>query len=536
MKDRRDWEAAVRRAKGLGVCVFALLLVVCGSAQAATPRKTADLFDSFGTNGHVAYYGEAYRDDNGTMVQRLKDAGIKHYRDAFNPGGQTDQYYFLNQILDAGVDVTLIVGPSWQWPANPDGSARTYGQVLDELKQQLPRVNTVEALNEYDCRSPDSYWVTIRDQTRDLAEAAHARGLKVISASLCFPGSWVSQQGDEWDLGNWADFANAHVYFQDANPPFPGDSQDYGEVGWAKTVAEHVTYGKPVYITESGFHTSDCSSYCDQLNGVTFRQQGTYGMTLWLQAFALGVQRTYGYEFVDQWDSIGDQEANWGMNDVACNADQSSCTFGPKKGWQIAAENWKALLGDTGTPTLTDLDYSVSDPAGTAKSYLFRKSDGSYWIALWNASNTGTRNVTVNAGSGSYTVYNPEDSTAPTVAEHSAGSQVVSLGNDPMLVKVGSGGSPPPSGDTTPPNTTITSGPANGSVTFSSSATFGFTGTDNVGVAGFECSLDGAAFAACASPKSYTNLSRTTHTFRVRARDAAGNVDPTPAQRQWRRR
>jgi hypothetical protein len=86
--------------------------------------------------------------------------------------------------------------------------------------------------------------------------------------------------------------------------------------------------------------------------------------------------------------------------------------------------------------------------------------------------------------------------------------------------------SPP---DYTPPNTSIMSGPT-GTVR-STSASFAFSSTE----AGskFECSLNGAAFSPCASPKSYTGLASKAHTFRVRAVDAAGNRDETPAARTW---
>ena len=43
--------------------------------------------------------------------------------------------------------------------------------------------------------------------------------------------------------------------------------------------------------------------------------------------------------------------------------------------------------------------------------------------------------------------------------------------------------------------------------------------------ASFECRLDGGAWGACTSPKAYTGISRGSHTFYVRAKDAAGNVD-----------
>ena len=85
--------------------------------------------------------------------------------------------------------------------------------------------------------------------------------------------------------------------------------------------------------------------------------------------------------------------------------------------------------------------------------------------------------------------------------------------------------------DTVAPNTWITSGP--GSSTWSSTATFRFTASESG--ATFECRLDGGSWTACTSPKSYS-ASRGTHTFYVRAKDAAGNVDSSPATYTWSRR
>jgi hypothetical protein len=81
--------------------------------------------------------------------------------------------------------------------------------------------------------------------------------------------------------------------------------------------------------------------------------------------------------------------------------------------------------------------------------------------------------------------------------------------------------------DTTAPDTTITSGPT-GDVA-STSATFTFSSEAG---ATFECSLDNpTTFGPC--PLSYTGLSQGSHTFRVRAKDAAGNVDASPATRTF---
>ena len=81
--------------------------------------------------------------------------------------------------------------------------------------------------------------------------------------------------------------------------------------------------------------------------------------------------------------------------------------------------------------------------------------------------------------------------------------------------------------DGTAPNTTITTG---------LHAWYGvpriktaFTSDDPT--ATFECKLDGGAYEACVSPKLYENVADGTHTVYVRAKDPAGNIDPTPATR-----
>ena len=77
-----------------------------------------------------------------------------------------------------------------------------------------------------------------------------------------------------------------------------------------------------------------------------------------------------------------------------------------------------------------------------------------------------------------------------------------------------------------PPATSLTSAPS--ASTTGTTAAFGFTSPDD-SAATFECSLDGAPFGFCATPVNYSGLGLGSHTFRVRAVDALGTVDPTPA-------
>jgi Bacterial Ig domain/Bacterial Ig-like domain/Chondroitinase B len=93
----------------------------------------------------------------------------------------------------------------------------------------------------------------------------------------------------------------------------------------------------------------------------------------------------------------------------------------------------------------------------------------------------------------------------------------------------GDGGTSPPPDDTTPPNTTISSGPSG--ETTSTNASFSFSASEPGST--FACRLDASDFASCSSPKAYTGLAVGPHTFSVRATDAAGNVDGTPATAAW---
>ena len=82
--------------------------------------------------------------------------------------------------------------------------------------------------------------------------------------------------------------------------------------------------------------------------------------------------------------------------------------------------------------------------------------------------------------------------------------------------------------DTTPPDTALANP---GNIVAKSDPAFKFSSSELN--ATFECSLDSAPFAACTSPDYVTVPHSGPHKFHVRAVDAAGNVDPTPAVYSW---
>jgi hypothetical protein len=84
--------------------------------------------------------------------------------------------------------------------------------------------------------------------------------------------------------------------------------------------------------------------------------------------------------------------------------------------------------------------------------------------------------------------------------------------------------------DNTPPDTTITSGPLNGSTITTASTSFGFE-SNEIGST-FQCSVDNPVpTTPCTTPYTTPELSNGQHTFYVRATDGSNNTDTSPDSR-----
>jgi hypothetical protein len=82
--------------------------------------------------------------------------------------------------------------------------------------------------------------------------------------------------------------------------------------------------------------------------------------------------------------------------------------------------------------------------------------------------------------------------------------------------------------DSTPPDTTIANP---GNLTGKDVVEFSFSSSEAGST--FQCSFRTAAFVPCTSPYPVDVPGSGSHTFKVRAIDGAGNVDPTPATHSW---
>jgi hypothetical protein len=90
--------------------------------------------------------------------------------------------------------------------------------------------------------------------------------------------------------------------------------------------------------------------------------------------------------------------------------------------------------------------------------------------------------------------------------------------------------------DSIPPETSVAGGPAEGATTNVRDAAFVLSAADNLTPEeslALSCSLDGAVFSSCGPRPVFGALSDGPHRLEARATDELGNVDPTPAARQW---
>ncbi|HEV7615137.1 MAG TPA: right-handed parallel beta-helix repeat-containing protein [Solirubrobacterales bacterium] len=199
--------------------------------------------------------------------------------------------------------------------------------------------------------------------------------------------------------------------------------------------------------------------------------------------------------------------------DSAGNADASPAS----QAWTVqaiappadtAAPDTSIDAGPSGTTTATSASFQFSS-SESGSSFQCRLDSGSWGSC---ASPQGYSSLT--AGSHAFSVK----------ATDAAGNPDASAATRTWTVQA-----PAPPADTTPPNTTIDSGPTG--TTTSTSASFGFSSSESG--SSFKCQLDAGAWASCASPKAYSGLAVGSHSFGVKASDGAGNADASAAARTW---
>jgi len=393
----------------IALALGALNLTSGGAFADPETAAPADAFvESIGVCSHWNYsdtpYGFAYEG----VKKALLSSGIRHVRDGLgNPTGDA-------RILDlgkSGIRFCIVAEPEV-------GTPEIIRDKVKEMNRKvLGVIDCVEGPNE-----PDLFWANNKKSyggkrgangEKEAVEAAVLFQQDVYKAfrndpatakiTLIGPALGKTYEPSKnpipaGSLANFVDWGNFHPYFGGNPFSFPATYGTIAKYFWDGTnpgtnIDEfpHAfdTYAppyrpKPMAATEAGCATDT--------NGTSESAHGKYIPRMFLEYFLKGVQRTYSYEFVDEFTDPNNREARFGMlrRDLT-----------PKPAY-TALKNLIALLSDRGAKFKPGtLDFSlIASPNGEwirtnyVHHLLLQKRNGDFYLVMWHEIANEDKSVT----------------------------------------------------------------------------------------------------------------------------------------------
>lgn len=388
-----------------------------------TAISTSSFIDSLGINTHLDF-GGSY--GNLAVVENaIKYLGLLNLRDS--PGNAGDLSTWQQVAQATGAKFDAYIGET-----SPSGMSAELSTIAQLAKEGI--VNYIEGGNEEDDSYPvsqgNNQYIAAQFQQQVYA-LGQQLGLPVIN--LSFGAGWTAAnnwQGDYGTVGNLSaitDYANAHTY------PGVGQSPD-SVITRLNGLAQLAASSRPVITTEIGW---------DMSQGFNQTQVATYVLDTALDGIKNGDVKTYYYAM------FNDGSGQFGL----MNPDGSPTPAG------TALHNLTTLLGDTGGSfTPGSLNYTLNGTQGD-NTLLMEKSNGSYWLSIWNES-AAPHSVTLSLGSSAsqIQVFNPLTGTSAVQSASNTNSITLTVPTSPVLVEI-SGGSAPSTTPTPTPTPTATPSP-----------------------------------------------------------------------------
>ncbi len=383
--------------------------------------RAADFVGSIGVNTH-ANFGWTNYANTGLVEQDIKYLGIGNVRDNLDDPSSAAK---LQAIHDAtGVKFDITTGVETNLTANLAAIVGLGAGV----------VSYVEGANEPDVYGPSLAAATQEQVALYGAIKSAMPGVGVIQTS--FGG--VNDYGTTGNQSAYADYGNAHTYFGTGNSPGWNNNIPY-----MNGLAQETTPGKSVVMSETGYYTingADSSS-------VSNDAQAKYTLDDVLDAYQAGDVKAYLYELLDANTGNGNAQDNFGL----FNSDGSA------KPAATAVHNLVSLLSDTagngGSFGTGSLGYKLSGMPSQGNSELMQKSDGTYWLALWNDARVAGPNpgqvdhvdnvnvtLTLDNSASSIEVFDPLTGTGVIQSANNTNNVTVSLPDHPVLVEIIPGG------------------------------------------------------------------------------------------------
>lgn len=242
------------------------------------------------------------------------------------------------------------------------------------------------------------------------------------------------QDADQMGLmDDWGDYCTMHNY------PNLGQAPTIDLDSYFIPHTNNMCNRLPKWSTETGYNNEKTNDL-----GISEEAGGKYIPRLLLESFNRDIKRTYLYEFANEWDGEGDQ-GNFGL--IHFN--------GSAKPAYTAIKNMTSLLKEPGANfNPGSLDYSLSVGDDQVHSTLLQKSNGEFYLILWQEArswdndsktdiNVNDLNVTVNLNTpiSHAEVYKPLDSGSSILSQNapsggSLNSLTVQVPDHPLIIKL----------------------------------------------------------------------------------------------------
>lgn len=421
-------------------------------------RWAGDFLNSTGIVAHYTYaaFVTLGATETANMIEYL---GVRNVRTDINSNSGP----FINQAYAKGARTMPVMRAV---PSKDPTDTQITNSIQNDLQEMRDnfaamigtKIDSLENFNEIDGNpnSPVQFPRVARtgmpaawNQSADL----RTNGLKMGSMSLIgykLGGTYgdaaeIEKDSNGDDMAKWFDFGVLHSYLSRVIP-----ETGYPDATWvtadfrptsAPTGASdshakklqyfswYVSKDKPIQVTEYGYKDTIMAA----------RQ--IYQPRWMLESYRIGIQRFYGYQLLDDNTPSG----VYGYYQHSDPADDTSPYVATPMA--DAVHNLTTLLADTATTyTPTVLNYTAT---GTSKlrKIMFQKSNGEYWLALWQAlsvvdsSNnfitTSKDTITVTFPDGPQTVQlYPDLSLTPDAAQGPGTSFTFQIGATVSFVKI----------------------------------------------------------------------------------------------------
>lgn len=420
------------------------------------PYTTTQFLDSLGV---VAHLTDKDYPSSSVTLEKLKYLGVRHVR-TNNAINSTEGVVTTKKLGQNGIRFDFTVpAPSGNPPSAGAIQTATDKRVNYVVDNGLaPYTELIETFNEYDNGRTTETWVNTIKQSQPYLYAQSTKlgsGIKIMGPSLVgyklgSTASAITAAADGKPLSSYFSYGNLHTYFGYSAPESSyGDAQSgsilkpatspTGAATNFDTRVQYYTYyispDKPIIITETGYNT-DAKGWS---KGVSEKAAGIYTPRMFLEAYRIGVVRTYEYELYDEATASPSHEQHFGL----------FRKDGSPKPAAVALHNMTSLLaGGSDAFTPASLPVTFSGDTTGLKKVMLQKSDGEHWLMLWRGlpvygsdhkdKDVAATNVSVNFSSPrSVTLYSGLTQTSPTTRSlGSVQSATIPLGPEVCLLKI----------------------------------------------------------------------------------------------------